>query len=120
MQAIKAFAVAVLFVGCSTEPVVEDDRIDEPELTIEECTVLPDTVADEHEHEALVDGVLEDDAASFDDDFVVPPFDVDVVDNQPQLPREQHPLQVALVQRRGALGGEGEVRAEQQRYDERR
>lgn len=82
MQAINAFAVAVLFVGCSTEPAVEDDPIDEPELTIEERAVLPDTVADEHEHEALVDGTLEDDAASFDDDFVVPPFDVDVVDDE--------------------------------------
>ena len=80
MQAIKAFAVAVLFVGCSTEPAVEDDPINEPELTLEERAVLPDNIADEHEHAALVDGALEDDAAMFDDDFVVPPFDVDVID----------------------------------------
>jgi uncharacterized protein YraI len=81
MQAIRSFAIALfVFAGCSSDPVVEDDPIDEPALSVEELASLPDDIADNHEHEALVDGVIEDDAAMFDDDAVVPPFDVEVLE----------------------------------------
>ncbi|MEJ7596433.1 MAG: hypothetical protein WKG01_00875 [Kofleriaceae bacterium] len=62
---------------------VQDDPIDEPELTAAEVALLPDFTTDEHEHEegALVEGAAEDDAAVFDDDLVEAVYDEVVVDN---------------------------------------
>ena len=82
MKAIHAFAVIAL-IGCSTDPAVEDDPIDEPALSSDERAALPDPIADETEHANLLDGIAEADEALFDDDFVIPPFDIDVVDEAP-------------------------------------
>ena len=97
MKAITTFAIAVGLFGCQAES-IEDDPIDEPALSEEERAVLPETLADETEHAALIEGLPEDDAALFDDDFVVPPFDIEVVEDegwtvyaQPLLKSGLHP-----------------------------
>lgn len=77
MHAIRCFAVAsLMFVGCSSD-LVEEDPIAAPELTDREVSALPEDVADVHEHSSLVEA-LPDDASAFDDDFVIPPYDVEV------------------------------------------
>ncbi len=77
MHAIRCFAVALLMVvGCSSD-VIEDDPITEPELTDQEVSALPEDVADVYEHSSLVEALL-DDTSMFDDDFVIPPYDVGV------------------------------------------
>lgn len=84
MKAIHAFAVVAL-IGCSTDSTVEDDPIDEPALSTDERAALPDEIADESEHANLTEGVAEADVDLFDDDFVVPPFDIEVVDDEVSL-----------------------------------
>jgi hypothetical protein len=80
---VVAIALCLPLAACGTDPAEAEDPIEEPELTGAELALLPDGAADEHEHEEalLVEGANEDDAALFDDDFVVPTFDVDVVDD---------------------------------------
>lgn len=84
---VVAIALCLPLAGCGTEPGApgeSEDPVDEPELTADEIARLPDRVADEHEHDAalLVEGPAEADADLFDDDFVVPPFDEAVVDDE--------------------------------------
>lgn len=80
---IVSIALYLPLAACGTEPSEAEDPIDEPALSAEETALLPDGAADEHEHDAaiLVEGPSEDDADLFDDDFVVPAFDVDVIDD---------------------------------------
>jgi hypothetical protein len=95
MHVIRSFAVAfVMLVGCSSE-VIEDDPIDEPALTDDEVAELPDDVADEHEHSALAEAPP-DDTSAFDDDFVIPPYDVEVDETSAGGDRAQPLLKAGL------------------------
>jgi len=84
---VAAIALCLPLAACGTEPAgtgaLPEDPIEEPELTAAESSLLPTEAADEHAHEAavLVEGPAEDDAALFDDDFAIPAFDEDVVDD---------------------------------------
>jgi hypothetical protein len=82
MRPIRSIAVALVAVifGCSSDSeVVEEDPVDEPELSQQEVSELPEDLADAHEHGALAEAPPED-TSMFDDDFVVPPYDVEVED----------------------------------------
>ena len=84
MHAIRCFAVALLLVvGCSSD-VIEEDPIAAPELTDQEVSELPEDVADAHAHSSLVEALPDDTSSyeSFDDDFVIPPYDVPVDDDE--------------------------------------
>lgn len=96
MHAIRWFVLASLVVGCASSDVIEDP-ITAPELTDQEVRALPEDVADMHEHDALAEVAL-DDTSAFDDDFVVPPYDVEVDETgangdraQPLLAAGLHP-----------------------------
>ncbi len=79
---MAVLAMACMQVGaCAVEE--GDDLSDVPPLTDEEIALLPDGLAPDPEHadDVLVPGPAEDDGANFDDDEVVPPSDVEVVDD---------------------------------------
>jgi hypothetical protein len=65
----------------------EDDFV-EPPLTDEEIALLPDgsKLDVEHTDSVLVPGPAEDDAANFDDDSAIPPFDVAVTEDAGRTP----------------------------------
>ncbi|HEY5952125.1 MAG TPA: hypothetical protein VIV40_41795, partial [Kofleriaceae bacterium] len=69
-------ALAMNLFACADS--LEPDPIDEPELSADEIAVLPTL---DHEHELLVEGAAEDDAATFDDDIAENLYDAEVVDN---------------------------------------
>ncbi len=94
MHAIRSFAVLLIVVGCSTDD-FEEDPITEPELTERERSALPEDVADVHEHGALAEAPP-DDTSAFDDDFVIPPFDVEVDETAANTDRAQPLLKAGL------------------------
>lgn len=75
-----------LFAACASE--IEEDALDEPELTEEERALLPDGEAPDHEHDdaVLVPGAAQDDGANFDDDVPEAFSDVEVWDDEPGTP----------------------------------
>jgi len=89
---------ALMLVACGTETTEDALAFDEPELTPEELAMLPDGLAPDPEHapSQLVEGVLEDDAATFDDADAELLFDEDVSEEpvlafQPLLKAGLHP-----------------------------
>lgn len=94
MHAIRCLALALLVVGCSTDP-IDEDPITAPELTEQEVSALPDDGDDVHEHGALGDAVV-DDTSVFDDDFVIPTYDVEVDETAESTLRAQPLLKAGL------------------------
>ncbi|MBX3159578.1 MAG: hypothetical protein KF773_26640 [Deltaproteobacteria bacterium] len=98
MHAIRSIAVAftIVLAGCSSD-ILEEDPIDEPELSAQEASALPEDVADADEHAPLAqEPPQHDDTSAFDDDFVLPPYDVEVDETGANLYAAQGLLKAGL------------------------
>jgi hypothetical protein len=87
MKRITTIALFSFLAACTGDVMIDEDPIDEPDLTAEELAQLP-SGQDDHEHDEATQqpGPAEDDGAAFDDDEIVPFLDEVVVDDDDGSP----------------------------------
>src|SRR5689334_20907500 len=104
---IHVVAAALLLAACATEETAKIDTSDSPELTAEEIAQLPAANDPDHDEALLVDGVIGDDASTFDDDEALLVYDVDVdeIAFQPLLHSGLHPRASDALRAAGVTAG---------------